>query len=64
MPPMIIIGIPIIKPIIVKHARPPKITSSKPIVFLRNLTDRANTIRMTAMSKINHSPKLFIAKTI
>lgn len=57
-------GMPTIKPMMVRHARPPKITSNKPIVFLRNLIERANTTKMTAKSKTIHSPKLSIAKII
>ena len=61
-PPIMIIGMPMIRPIIVRQARPPKITSSKPIVFRRALTDSAATMRTTARIKISHCQKSFISK--
>ena len=61
---MIIIGMPMIRPIIVRQAMPPKITSSRPIVFRRALTESAATISTTAMIKINHCQKSFISELL
>jgi hypothetical protein len=51
-PPIIIIGIPIIAPIIEKHAIPPKTTINKPIVFLSGRKDNAAMIKITTITNV------------